>query len=207
MNPEHLTARHAAFVIGVPLDDWKGNCFAIATQIVEKGLVEGRAVYGHWLGPVAKDSFFAHRRKLPFIQHGWILLKDGRILDPTRWVFEATKPYLYVGEDDEDYYDEGGDRLRTAMTQARPVPKWKPDGQMGPKLKLTAKETAFVRSLLGDGAGPVGKPLTREQLFWLANAPYALLGEHAKAIFLAIKGARLGALIPIDNLLRAEAER
>jgi len=58
----------------------------------------GRARHGHWTGDVAYGSHFDRRAQLPFIAHGWIQLDDGRVLDPTRWVFENVAPYLYVGE-------------------------------------------------------------------------------------------------------------
>jgi len=57
----------AAEVIGIPLSEWRGNCYWIATAFVEAGLVpEGStAVYGHWTGPIAERSYFADRRLLP----------------------------------------------------------------------------------------------------------------------------------------------
>lgn len=89
--------------IGVAAERWKGRCFEIASAIVAAKLVRGTAVYGHWLGEVNRKSFFYHEPKRPFIQHGWILLADSRVLDPTRWVFEAKAPYLFVGEPPDDW--------------------------------------------------------------------------------------------------------
>ena len=87
-----------------PTDDWRGNCFALAAQAVTHGIVEGRAVYGTWRGPISEDSiFFEHQGE--FVIHGWVNLPDGRICDPTRWVFEAVEPYIYIGKN--DHYDEG----------------------------------------------------------------------------------------------------
>lgn len=89
--------------IGEKAETWVARCYEISCAIVEAGLVEGEAVYGHWLGPVQPKSHFADRGRLPFIPHGWILLKDGEVLDPTRWVFEAKAPYLYVGLEPDDF--------------------------------------------------------------------------------------------------------
>lgn len=83
--------------IGEKAQAWVARCYEISCAIVKAGLVDGDAVYGHWIGPVSPKSHFARARGLPFVPHGWILLKDGRVLDPTRWVFENVEPYLYVG--------------------------------------------------------------------------------------------------------------
>lgn len=88
-------------------ESWKGNCYAIATAIVEDGLIEGKAEYGVWEGPIAEGSYFYGKL---ISRHGWIRLPDGQICDPTRWVFENVAPYIYVGPD--DYYDMGAARLR-----------------------------------------------------------------------------------------------
>jgi hypothetical protein len=97
----HLpTLAEAEAAIGEPAAQWVSRCYEISYKLVERGLVNGRAVYGHFLGPVAPDTHFYKRSQaLPFIAHGWVELEDGRILDPTRWVFEGAQPYLYVGED------------------------------------------------------------------------------------------------------------
>lgn len=84
--------------IGEKAAAWVARCYEISCAIVKTGLVDGDAVYGHWVGPVAPKSHFADRSGLPFVPHGWILLKDGRVFDPTRWVFEAVTPYLFIGE-------------------------------------------------------------------------------------------------------------
>jgi hypothetical protein len=92
------TLAEAEAVIGEPASKWVSRCYEIAYALVEKGLVPGRAVYGHYLGPVMPSSPFHDRHSAcDFTGHGWVSLPDGRVLDPTRWVFEATEPYLYVG--------------------------------------------------------------------------------------------------------------
>lgn len=70
--------------LGEKAETWKGRCFEIASRLVREGLVSGHAVYGHWRGDVAKGSMF-YGNTCGFVQHGWVVLADGRIFDPTRW--------------------------------------------------------------------------------------------------------------------------
>jgi len=101
--PSELSIRDVEDVCG-PVEKWPGNCHAIAHAIVKAKLVDGIAVYGHWTGPVHPQSSFYSRSKAGFCRHGWVELADGRVLDPTRWVFENVKPYLYIGDPaDFDY--------------------------------------------------------------------------------------------------------
>jgi len=94
-NVFHLSAQEVAKSIDIKLTRWPGNCFGIATAMVEAKVVDGDAVYGHWLGPVAKScKMFSGK---PIIQHGWILQKDGTVIDPTRFVFEGLSPYIWEG--------------------------------------------------------------------------------------------------------------
>jgi hypothetical protein len=215
-----------------PAHKWVARCYEIAWRIHAAGLVPGRPVYGHWLGPVHPQSHFGGRYRLPFQRHGWVLMDEdtGKVFDPTRWVFEAAEPYLFVGEPPDvllaacrececleeehtrtgffrpcrntgcacpDYqapepwpYDEGGDRLRRATM--RPVPPG---------------EGAIVIHLPAELRDALGLPfrMTEEQVCWLANLPYSVLGEHANTVYRALQRRGQVALIPIDNLHRARA--
>jgi len=92
--------------IKVKASKWKGRCFEIASAMVSAGLVKGVAVYGHWVGPIARSSHFADRRKLGFTNHGWVILEDGEtVVDPTRWVFEDRQPYIFVGQKEMECFD------------------------------------------------------------------------------------------------------
>lgn len=93
-----LTAEEAAKRIQWPLSKWPGNCYTIASMLVDHKVIKGTAVYGHWLGSVARGSMFFGK---PIIQHGWILQEDGTVVDPTRFVFENAKPYIWTGREDE----------------------------------------------------------------------------------------------------------
>lgn len=89
--------------IGIPAQDWKGRCYEIASLLVKHKLVDGVAVYGHWLG--APGSYFRAKRSLGFVQHGWVKCEEGEVVDPTRWVFEDKDPYIYVGESPDSFSD------------------------------------------------------------------------------------------------------
>jgi hypothetical protein len=100
-----FTPEQVAKAIGVQLKDWPGNCYGIASLMVDKGVVtDGVAVYGHWLGQVhPKSMFYPKWHAIRFCQHGWIRLDSGEILDPTRYVFEHIHgPYIYEGNPDDD---------------------------------------------------------------------------------------------------------
>lgn len=189
--------------------DWAGNCYAVACAIVKAGLVKGVAVYGHWLGPVAPGSFFGGKeavtkgRSRPFIRHGWVLLDDGRILDPTRWGFDGKEPYLHVGPADAEEYDEGGNDMRVALR--RPPPAFDPTAKTAELSKsvLPSGTWKFVESLLEidylDGHQVPGT-ISIEQLYWLANLPIQELGPiHAPVLYEAFEKIGHGPAIPLDN--------
>ena len=124
MRPDDLTLAHCETALGEKASAWAGRCYEIACAIVVSKLVRGVAVYGHWLGDVdEKSCFLASTACPPFVQHGWIVLHDDeRILDPTRWAFEARKPYLFLGlptkPDGRACYDEGGNGWRRRHARA-----------------------------------------------------------------------------------------
>jgi hypothetical protein len=141
-------------------------------------------------------------RGVPFTRHGWVVLKDGRVLDPTRWVFEDAQPSLYLGPPSEEY-DEGGNRWRLAELSI--PPKHETAGKQI-ELKAPRHVWAHIRKLLRDrAAGP--SRLCYRQLVWLANCPLALLAEHAAAIYKAIEDVGEVALIPFDNKKRVDDGR
>ena len=190
----------AAELLGEPASAWAGRCYEIATALHRAAtgagfLTGGRVVYGHYRGPVTPDSHFGRRAAAGWIQHGWIDLGDGTVLDPTRWAFDGADPYLYQGPGAD--YDEGGDVLRAAMTRPCPTaPGAATTLTLGvPSATWAAAVSAGHLSHLGDGtiAG------TGEQLHWLANLSRAELGDHAAAVYSALETIGLSGFIPIDN--------
>lgn len=187
-----LCAAQVAGKIGVPLQDWPGNCFAIATRTVEAGVVDGRAVYGHYLGPVAEGSIFFGRR---LIRHGWILTAAGRIIDPTRWVFDNAPPYILDTAAQDPAYDEGGNRLMQAMQ--RPAPDHDATGK---RVVLPSEVQDLVTTLLGRSAPQTH--LCWAEAHWLATLSLGVLGEHAQAVYESLAAAGFQALIPWDNRIK-----
>lgn len=179
--------------LSLPTKKWKGNCHFIACLFVEKKLVKGRAVYGHWLGAVSPKSFFANRQKMPFQQHGWIKDGNGKIIDPTRWVFEAKQPYIFVDKNNGEY-DEGGNKFRMANIGKAPAYN-KNEKQYN--LPLTTKARLFLSDLFSDNG--LIQILSFGQVFWLLNHSPASLGSHCKEIYKWAKRNKLSALVPIDN--------
>lgn len=214
MTKLSFTVPQVEKAIGIPAENWKGRCFEIASAMVRAKLVRGTAVYGHWTGPIASTSHFADRRHLGFTNHGWILVDESTqlVVDPTRWVFEDREPYIFIGAevdiDDETWpYDEGGNKLRAVLS--RPPPGFNP---LGKSIRLEKYLSTEGRQLLALMLGESGKDRPRgvlsvDQMFWLANQPFDAFGEKVHEFYKAIKAVGRGALIPIDNLRRAERSR
>jgi len=204
------TLRQVERVLG-PAELWAGRCYEVACSCVGEGLVAGTAVYGHWLGEVSPESYFGRRPTHPdFVRHGWVLLPDRRVFELTRWAFTGERPYLYVVVNRGEY-DEGGNLLRKRLL--RPPPGF--DRVEGGRVYLLGEAVlpssawSRVEELLPDdyceGDHSPGE-VTEAQVLWLANLPYDALEPHAEAIYSCIRAIGCGALIPIDNLRRAERE-
>jgi hypothetical protein len=209
MNPKSIL-RGLIEKVG-PADTWKGQCFALATAAVKCGLVQGDAVYGMWHGPIAKKSYFyEHRGNLPFVNHGWVNLPDGRICDPTRWVFEAVEPYVYIGPN--DHYDEGANRLRAHESP----PDYDPTEKIVEVTSdaLGAAAWTHMERLLGmdqyvpddDDEEFTPGQVTVPQLFWIGNRSPDVLAPHAAAIYAALDHLGYGAAVPHDNRLAVERQ-
>jgi hypothetical protein len=189
--------------LGLPAKKWAGSCYAIACQIVEHKLVQGVAVYGHWLGRVHPKSMFAGKL---LIHHGWINLTEGGILDPTRWEFEQTAPYIFWSPTVGSEYDEGGNKFRAANIRPPPAfdePFGREPYQFAEKDMPPATWQWMEQALKADFKKQPPHLLSCGQLFWLANLPLDALGPHAKPLFEAIKKLGSGqAAVPIDNWKR-----
>lgn len=200
--PRVPTAAAIAQAIGLPIERWTGNCFAVATKVVGTKLVTGTAVYGHWRGPIDPDSHFATRRHVGFVQHGWVVGAGafaGLIVDPTRWVFEAALPYVWTGPADAREYDEGGNGERALRRGPPPAA----DGDT----ILLRLPKRIATTVLAQGVGVRtrdGVALTRRQLAWLVSGPFDALAPHTAHVYRATVAAGMGVLIPIDNRRRAE---
>lgn len=214
MRPEDLTIEALERKIGAPPEKWEGQCFALACAAAELIGPKALAVYGHYLGPVHPEGFWGQHHGAAFVQHGWVLLSDGRILDPTRWSFEKLRPYIFISAEANDSdYDEGGNRWRSAMQ--KPPPSFQADDRMVDFESITSEDDALFQRI----AMLIGRPevvlcrhlvLNMAQVFWLANVPYEKLQPFAAPIYSAIMEALPLAgegFIPFDNRERAKRER
>jgi len=190
VRPEDVTVELVTTSIGAAPAVWEGNCYAVACAVAP--LVGGRPAYGHWLGDVSPDGRWASAGGRLFIRHGWVVLHDGRILDPTRWSFEAAKPYIWLGENDGSY-DEGGQGTRRSFRLPAP-----PDEVE--KFRVLKASSGCVGLLCGLlGRAQVRPEFTPQQLGWLASGPLDDLGEHAHEFFEALGKMKLKGLVPIDH--------
>lgn len=186
----HLSAKDVAKIIKIPVKHWPGNCYAIATAMVKANVVRGKPTYGHYHGFISDlcDKFGGR----PFTHHGWITRKTT-IVDPTRWVFEARDPYIYVGPKDNRDYDMGGNELR--KIQMQPFPEFNKEQDcwsIPPHLHAFVQHATDLKL----------SKLCAVQVAWLANLPIDMLGEDAKSVFLwIINDVGFSGMIPIDNRL------
>lgn len=121
----------------------------------------------------------------------------GRIVDPTRWVFEAVTPYIYCGPN--DFYDEGNNQLLQALAGEAPTlqPEEERISLRGPRTGIDLAEALLAR-----------EGWSIRQLAWLANLPYTNYAGQAFEIYEVItRSTRYGrSFIPGDNRRRAERE-
>ena len=190
----NISLRKVEKAIGIPAKKWNGRCHEIAGLMLDRKLVEGKLRYGHWIGPISPKSIFANYPQ-GLIRHGWIELKDGRVVDPSRFGFENKEPYIYIGPN--DHYDAGGNKFR--LNNMKPAPNYS-----GAEKKITLSLKGYLaRALVQEMLGLTGKgskiSITMRQAFWLANLPLQTFNGLAKPVYEALIEANLGALIPYDN--------
>lgn len=99
----HLNINEIERTIGMQSWEWPGRCFDVARTLLQETGLDGRTVYGFWTGPVTRSTFYDG--EAPRVRHGWIVTPAGLIIDPTRFVFEHSAPYIYSGPN--DYYADG----------------------------------------------------------------------------------------------------
>lgn len=183
-----IDAESVAKAIDLPLNEWPGNCYAVACMMVDAQLLSGRPAYGHYLGKIDEKSMFYGK---PIVHHGWIVTDDGDIVDPTRWVFESAEPYIYRAPAGSEY-DEGGNVFR--MKNERPAPPYSAEQAQKP---IPNEYIPLVNSLLGRKTLQVTIGMT--EAFWLANLSLISLGDHAKRLYLAMIEMGHRGFIPLDN--------
>lgn len=188
--------------VPLPIHTWPGKCHEIAVGIGVALSLPGKSQYGHYHGPIHEDSGFAGR---PFTRHGWWLLEDGRIFDPTRWAFDSPdEPYIHCGEDWDSEYDFGGNAVRRAMMQLPPkadAHEEKLELQVSPRA-ASALYAMFDTEIEHQKGGKL--ILNKAQAFWLANAPLGYLKDpvgwdFTKEVYQAFAAIELAGMVPVDN--------
>jgi hypothetical protein len=203
-----ITLREAVKLIGSKPSTWEGNCFGVASALAP--YLGGVAVYGHWLGKVSPNGFWKARTGHPFQQHGWVVLPNEKgvyseqtetIIDPTRWSFEAKKPYVWQGKNDGTY-DEGGNKMRMHLG-SRDVPN---DDYVEP-LDTSNECLEHLAMLLRNSDVESGLILKSEVIAIANAAPKALDWFWVAEIYEALDKAGYRAFIPTDNWKMVDRRR
>lgn len=171
-----------------PAAGWASRCHEIACKINRDLGLNWFERYGIYTGPISPKSPFAARK---FARHGWLEVPDGRIFDPTRFVFEAVEPYLYVGRD-YGQYDLGGERFRSCRRPWLPPPFEPTDAAFDFTLS-DADAEEYMRDLF-----PTYPQLSFNQLIWLGNLGPSELGESARPIYQKLIDLGQRAIVPLD---------
>ena len=195
--PRDLAALAAA--IDIDLADWPGNCHGVALAVLRLVPVRGmRLARGVYTGPVSRRSVY---RGAPQ-QHSWLVLADGRILDPTRWAMEApSRPAIYLGPC--DHYDEGA---RAGVLARPPLLAAGPDRALAAfEQALSAADPALradLRRALGCGDVDPSIPRLAEMLRdTLQDDADALVHPRRDvgSLYRIAEALGLKAMIPIDS--------
>jgi len=183
------TLAECVAAMNLPTDKWPGRCHEIACGINRELKLGWQECYGGYLGKVNPGGLFVPGKSIN--RHGWLKTPDGRVFDPTRWVFEVVEPYIYCEVNDLDY-DYGMERIKAAI-----FPEPPPDDE-GEKKRV---DFAMSDRLLADWLSevfPNYPSLTIKQVAWLANKGPRYLGDKAKPVYEKIVEVGHRAFIPID---------
>jgi len=165
--------------------------------MLEKKLLQGRFAYGHYRGRISARSIFKDRRGLGFTHHAWIILADGTVCDPTRWVFTKSVPAIHFGpaaEDGNIIYDEGGQILVALMAEAKRPER--PEGQRVRFDGIKSPLRPHICDLLD--VARIGQSIRMNQLFWLCNLPPSWFGPHVLEFYGWVQKRGFLAFVPID---------
>lgn len=199
--------------IGSAPDTWTSRCFEIAQKIVAAyGWTDARAIYGLYLGPISpRCKPFAGRQGTA--RHGWIITREGVIVDPTAWVFESVAPYLKVmvpGDDlhfeCQEHYDEGAESMSSLARMGFPARR---NGEKLVPISNQALRASVVRAIrASDITAKIPRGgFSSQQLSWICRTPYSDWGSKtAQALYKIVMDAGLDACIPMDFRARAQRE-
>ena len=205
LNAKLFDAEWLAKQIKIPVKKWPSNCYAIASAILQTGLLpDGRLCYGHYFGEISADSIFASPNHVA-PRHGWIRLPHGWVYDPTRWVFTASppKPVLVAalaatGGGLMPDYDLGGERFmqiygRKAPPTDEEIAKLDTFAQQPFNVRFPRQLHGLLRCLFNRTSD-----LKIAHVHYLATRGPHFLGELAKPTYQFLVDNKQAALIPID---------
>lgn len=211
-----MSVEDIAQAIGLPVEQWPGNCYAVAVKMNEKLQLGLTPCYGHFSGWVHRASMFSPRmQSMGVVNHGWLATDDGVIVDPTRFVFENQPAGIYIGREHSADYERGGNSALDRMLGGRPRPAFDPTQELKILPVLAAEHASacawVIDQLEQSRARPQHCAMTAE-LFWLCNRPpqwmVATDGQPMAAPFYRLAQALgFGAFIPIENRLMVLGER
>jgi hypothetical protein len=177
--------------------DLSWNCFAVAKvleTLLKKEGKKARAVYGFWYGECLSKP------KQPMHRHGWTVV-GNEILDPTRFVFEGKKPYLFQGRTvNHPEYDEGMRLAKLANRFPFPIP----GRGTSYNIQWSKQTFRFLSQLILENSDDKNKEsvdpcnLNSQQLNWISNTDYLALGKYISEIYSKLIENELDVFIPLD---------
>ena len=173
--------------------DLSWNCFAVSTVLAEmlkKENIKARAVYGTWQG------ICVSKKEKGLFRHGWVLVNEKEILDPTRWVFNGLEPVIFKGSVSKNKeYDEGAKKLRDMIP--RPFPLFNANAKRIISFTWTPDCAQAIEMISGQKCS-TKQETTIDQAYWMANLSYEVWGHHLNEVYENLIKEHCGAFIPLD---------
>lgn len=89
--------------IGIASDKWHRRCGDVLAYAMKNNLLDGQLKWGYYVGLIHEDSIFCENGLVDKVDHFWLELDDGRVLDPSKWIITCEEPYVHLGDNDGDY--------------------------------------------------------------------------------------------------------
>lgn len=101
-----LDIKEVAEQINLPIENGERECCDIYMKILRSNIITGKLLDGKYIGEIHANSVFLGSGSLQDgLRHCWIELDDGRVVDPIIWTITCEEPYIYVGENNDNYVD------------------------------------------------------------------------------------------------------
>lgn len=169
----------------MPLERWFDQRHIIPVLLVEREVISGYVQWGHYCGPTHYPLGGG------YIDHSWLELTTGHIVDVTRWAIEGTPPNLYIGARGQEY-----DLWASNWSQSKLVPSWKPSDR-AISLELDTSLDTWLKELLG--RPPV---YSIKHLTWFVDTDPVVFGSHAVDLYEALESNGYGYLLKPENIVK-----